>query len=288
MAAGIWCRRLGLSPLVLERGPEVGGQLLNLSNPIVDYPGFPMVTGRALRDHLLAHATAVGVHIRCGVEVQAVDIEARLISTTEGDLHYDKLIIATGARPRRLGVEGEAEMLARGECYSATRHAHLFCGQPVVVVGGGDGAAEAALRLAAAGALVTLVHRSTRFRARPNLLTRLRTDPRIRIWSEATVARILGDKRVEAVEVLCVSQRFVVPAAAVFIRIGVEPASHWLAGVVRLTPTGRVWTDCHGQTSQPGVWAIGDVASEPPHSSIVVAMAQGMMAAKHIALDASG
>ncbi len=288
VSAAIWCRRLGLRVLVLERHSAVGGQVLDIRRPIPDYPGLPAPDGPALAGAFARHLEDVGALVRCGSRAVAVNAALGEVVLAGGEtLAARRLILATGARPRRLNVPGEAEMLARGESYRGSSDAHRFRGLSVVVVGGGDRALENAVFLAEAGARVTLIHRDDRFRARPVYLEAARHHPGITMWKHARVTRILGAGRVEgvAVEPADGGEEQAVECAAVFVYIGMEPDSALVRGQVVLEPDGRVRTDDWGRTSAPNVFAAGDVRTPPVLSSIATAVAQGMAAAKAISLE---
>ncbi len=287
LAAAVWCRRLRLRTLVLERAAAPGGQALEIDHPVEDYPGLRARDGRALAAALLDHARAAGAEVLVDQHVQRIASIPGGVQVAAGTATFSarRLILATGARPRRLGVPGEAEMIARGENWRGSRHAARFGGKPVAVVGGGDRAVQNALMLAQASASVTLIHRSPRFRARSEFLAPALRHPRIRILI-GTVLRILGQERVEGLEVAPHGQPSVtLPVAAVFVYIGMEPASELVAGLVERDGDGLVRADSAGRTTFPEIYAVGDVRTPPEFRSIITAAGQAMAAAKDIALS---
>jgi thioredoxin reductase (NADPH) len=298
IASLIWSLRLGLNALLLEKEEELGGQLLQVFNPIIDYPGLPVADGRELQQHFVNHLRHWEHCVRCRVEAESLDLAARKVHS-RGETYQSRfLILALGARPRRLGVPGEEEMLARGEVYSVARDRERFRGRRVAVVGGGDRALEGALLLAEEGAEVLLIHRSDRFRARQEFLGPVRRHPRIRLFTHAVVREIVGRQRTEGVVVArlprgeggreqgAVEDFF--PAEAVFVRIGVEPNSHLLSGQLPLDEDGYVVVNETGETGVENVFAVGDLCTRPQFSSISMATAQGMVAAKTIAARLAG
>lgn len=295
LAAAIWCRRLGLRTLVLEKAARPGGQVLEIAQPIRDYPGIPATDGPSLAAALAGQAREAGAEILVHTAALAVETAADVlrVSAESGTFTARRLIVATGARPRLLGVPGEAEMIQRGEVWRGSRDAMRFAGKEVAVVGGGDRALQNALMLAEAGAAVTLIHRSARFRARREFLAAAADHPRVRILA-GTVTRILGAGRVEAVEVAPLPQAaarvatLTLPVAAVFIYIGMEPVSDLVRGWAELEGEGLVKTDVAGRTAASGIFAVGDVRTPPEFRSIVTAAGQGMTAAKAVALDLDG
>ncbi len=292
IASLIWSMRLGLDALLLEKERELGGQLLHVFNPIIDYPGLPVSDGRELQKHFVNHLQHWEHCVRCGVEAESLDLDARTVFSRDGTYQSRFLILALGARPRRLGVPGEQEMLRRGEVYSVARDRWNFSGRRVAVVGGGDRALEGALLLAETGAEVLLIHRSGRFRARQEFLDSARSHPRIRFLTETIVRQIVGRERTEGIVVAPAdsaerhaksAKGAFFPVEAVFVRIGVEPNSQLLTGQLPLDEEGYVVVNETSETGVANVFAVGDLCTRPQFSSISTATAQGMMAAKTIA-----
>ena len=193
------------------------------------------------------------------------------------------IILAMGASDRRLWVPGEAELLQRGEVYSASRDRDRFAGRPVSIVGGGDRAFEGALLLAERGADVTLIHRSDKFRARTEFTDPVLVHPRVRIIQPAQVTAIQGDTRIRSITVVHgdgTEEQIAVDA--LLVRLGVEPHSHLVRGLVETDESDFIVTNRMGQTNAEGVYAIGDICTRPMYSSIATATGQGMTTAKAI------
>lgn len=310
LAAALWCRRLGLRTLVLERASAPGGQAREILHPVRDYPGLMAPDGRALAEAFLRQAREAGAEVRLEAPAAAIEPaadggaggEAVRVACGGETLVARRLILAAGARPRRLGVPGEAEMIARGEVWRGSRDGARFAGRPVAVVGGGDRALQNALLLAEAGAAVTLIHRSRCFRARRAFLAPALAHPRIRVLTGAVVRRIAGESRVEAVEVDPApgaprppgAAPARLPVDAVFVYVGMEAAADLVRGRVALEEDGRVRVDGAGRvltgTGAPlqGVYAAGDVCTPAALRSIAASVGQGMIAAKAAALDLEG
>jgi thioredoxin reductase (NADPH) len=282
LSAAIWLRRFDLHPIVLDNHDRPGGQLLSIGNLIPDFPGVPDVGGPDLAGRLAAHATALGVQIHQGITVQGIDPESGVVHTTLGPYGYDRLIIASGSRQKTLGIPGEAEMLGRGEVYSASQDAQRLAGQIVVIVGGGDRAVENALLLAEAAVQVVLVHRSPAFRGQDRFLDRMAKTANIEIRAPARVLRIVGGDRVEGVEIEQGTETRLLPCAAVLVRIGVTGNVSFLNDASLVDERGFLRVDDHCRTRLPNVWAIGDAALDPFFASISAGIGQAAIVAKQL------
>ena len=285
LSAGLWCDDLGLGALVLERNAEVGGQLLWVYNPIFNHLGVRASGGRELRDCFAAHAGEAAFELRTNVEIESVDLRARRVTLAGGgELRAESVVIATGVRRRRLGIPGEEEFAGRGVMESGARDRELFAGQDVCVVGGGDAAVENALMLAEICASVTLVHRGKSFRARREMLERLRAERRVAVLTEARLRRIIGGERVEGVEVEQAGalKPFEITVRGVLVRVGVEPNTELFRGQAETDERGYVVVNSEQETSVRGVFAVGDV-SNPAAPTVSGAIGAGATAAKVIA-----
>jgi thioredoxin reductase (NADPH) len=285
LSAALWCDELGLDTLLLEQKSEIGGQLLQVYNPIGNYLGVRAANGLELRDLFAAQIQEVEFDLWTDVEIESADLRARRIRLRSGEqLQSISIIIATGVRRRRLGIPGEAELLGRGVTESATRDRELLSGKDVCIVGGGDAAAENALMLAEVCPTVTLVHRGPRLRARREFAERLKADHRVTVFTESTVERIIGEDEVVAVEILRrgAIKPFQMAVRGVLVRIGVEPNTELFREQIHMDERGYIVTTGEQETSIGGVFAVGDV-SNPLAPTISGATGAGATAAKVIA-----
>jgi thioredoxin reductase (NADPH) len=137
LTAAIYALRARVKTLVLEK-EIVGGQIA-LSDVIENYPGFPSISGQELMEKFEAHAKGFGMEIKfAAVENIGLDGNIKVLKTSEGELQAKAVIVATGAKPRMLGVPGEKEFFGKGVSYCATCDGPFFKGQTIAVVGGGD------------------------------------------------------------------------------------------------------------------------------------------------------
>ncbi|MBI1796475.1 MAG: NAD(P)/FAD-dependent oxidoreductase [Candidatus Eisenbacteria bacterium] len=281
VSAALWAATLGLCTTVIEAGASPGGQLhhihfrpLNLAGSA---PGDGPAIAAALADQLRANA----IETRCGVTAAALEPAAPAVRTASGErIAARAVLIATGVRRRRLDVPGERKLEGRGVSFSATQDRARFAGEDVMVAGGGDAAYENALILAEAGCRVTLVVRG-RPRARREFRDRVAAVPAIDVLEATRITAISGDDRLRAVRLDGPRGAFELPAAGLVIKVGVIPNAEWLAGALERDPEGYVPVDEHCGTSQPRVWAAGEV-THPPLAGLAVAIGHGALAAAAI------
>jgi thioredoxin reductase (NADPH) len=290
LSAALWCDELGLDTLVIEQAAEVGGQLLRVYNPIENYLGVSAADGRELRDLFAAQVEEKEFDLWTEAEVESVDLKAKRVRLRSGEeLQSIALVIATGVRRRRLGVPGESEFAGRGVLESGRLERERVAGEDVLVVGGGDAAAENALLLAEVCATVTLVHRGKSLRARPEFAERVRADHRINVFTETTLRAILGGERVESVEMLRAGalKPLRMAVRGVLVRVGVEPNTELFRGQLHADERGYVVVSGEQETSAEMVFAVGDV-SNPLAPTVSGAAGAGATAAKVIASRLSG
>jgi len=284
LSAALWCADLGLRAAVLERGLELGGQLLWTHNPIRNYLGAEASNGRELRDVFLRQVGEKKVELVTNAEVTSVDVVDRRVELRNGDTKSaTHLIIATGVSRRRLGIPGELEFVGKGVLQSGVRDREQVRGKRVVVIGGGDAALENSILLRETGAEVTLVHRRGEFSARPGVFVAGKKKKGVEFVTGHVVSEIGGNDRVEEVSITDVStgESKSIPCDAVLIRIGVEPNTGFLRDQVERDADGYITVDRFCRTNVSGVFAVGDVAN-PKSPTISTAVGMGATAAKSI------
>jgi thioredoxin reductase (NADPH) len=285
LSAALWCDELGLDTLVVEQAAEVGGQLLRVHNPVENHLGARAANGRELRDVFAAQVEGREFDLWTEAEIESVDLKAKRVRLRSGEeLRGIALVIATGVRRRRLGVPGESEFEGRGVLESGRLERESVAGEDVLVVGGGDAAAENALLLAETCATVTLVHRGRSLRARAEFAERLRGEHRVTVFNETTLERILGGERVESAELLRAGalKPMRMAVRGVLVRVGVEPNTELFAGQLHTDERGYVVVTGEQETSAEMVFAAGDV-SNPLAPTVSGAAGAGATAAKVIA-----
>lgn len=284
MSALLWCNSLGLRGQLIERAPEMGGQMLMMFHQVFNYPGLAGLTGAEMRDRFVGHLAQLGLVWRTGCAIDRVDLRGRRVLCDGVWLDAGALVLATGARKRRLDIPGEDRFAIRGGIsYSATRDHSLYAGKRVSVIGGGDSAVENALILSRVCPHVTLIHRSDRFRARDEWFAEAARTPNITMMPHTDVLAIEGGDRVERLRIEdCRTRRpGEIETEGVFIRVGMAPNTELFREQIELDEEGYIKVDSSQRTSLPEVYAIGDVC-RPVCWSVATAVGHGAIAIKAI------
>ncbi len=284
LAAALYAARAGLDVTVLER-TSAGGQLAQTER-VDNYPGFPEGAGGfELAWSMKEQAERFGARI-ISEEVTGVDLDGTVKTlTTPFSAHRARsVIVATGARPRKLGLDGEDALAGRGVSYCATCDGGFFRGKRVVVVGGGNTAVADALYLSRLASEVVLVHRRDKLRATAIYDAQLASAENIRLVLSTNVTRLHErDGKLAAVDIAAVDGGVETLAVdGLFVAIGTVPNTEFLAGALALDTAGYIIADETGATSAPGVLAAGDVRAKELRQ-VVTAVADGAVCAERAA-----
>ena len=279
LTAAIYAARANLEPLMFE-GYGAGGQLM-LTTDVENYPGFPMgIQGPEMMQAFRDQAERFGTEI-VTADVTKIDFSARPFGVWVGDEEYraESIIVATGASARWLGLDSEDRLRGHGVSSCATCDGFFFKDQRMVVVGGGDSAAEEALYLARIGSHVTVVHRRDHLRASKIMADRVLASDKIAMRWNAEVLDVLGDGKVSAVRVRDVITGDIedIPASAMFVAIGHTPTTELFVGQLDLDEAGYILGD-GTRTNVDGVFVCGDV-QDHVYRQAITAAGSGCMAA---------
>jgi thioredoxin reductase (NADPH) len=282
LTAAIYSGRANLKPLVI-RGHEAGGQL-SLTTLVENYPGFPKgVQGPELIEMMQKQAAEFGAEFLEG-NVTRVDLSRRPFTLEMGEkrLETRTLIIASGATAKMLGLESERKLLGHGVSTCATCDGYFFRGKPVVVVGGGDTAAEEATFLTRYATEVTLIHRRDQLRASKIMQDRILRNEKIKPLWNSVVVDVLDVAKSEVTGVklknTVTGEETVMPTHGLFIGIGHSPNTDLFRGQLEMNEVGYLKTHDGAKTNVPGVFAAGDV-QDSVYRQAVTAAGSGCMAA---------
>jgi len=264
LTAGLYAARARLNAILLERLTP-GGQILT-TDLVENYPGFPEgISGFELVDRMKRQAEKFGLVIQSR-EVEKIELstENKTLVTEKGELEAKAVILACGATPRKLGIEGEAHLTGRGVSYCATCDGPFYREQEVAVIGGGDVAVEEAIFLTRFASKVHLVHRRDQLRAVKLLQDRAMNEEKINFVWDTVPTRITGEAGVEGIDLKNVKtgESSHLPVQGAFIFIGYDPNNDLVKGQVGLDASGFVITNNDMETNCPGVFAAGDIRSK--------------------------
>jgi len=281
LTAGLYTARGKLRSLLLEHG--LTGGLVTTTEWVENYPGFDEgILGSELAQKMERQATRFGLEIVNG-SVSNISINGKIKEVTldSGQKYEAKsVILATGAHPRNLKVDGEDEFRGKGVSYCATCDGAFFKGEQIAVVGGGDSAIQEAIFLTKFAEKVYIIHRRDRLRAEKILQERAFSNSKIEFIWDSVVEKIAGDTGVKALHVRNVKtdEKSSIDVQGVFVYIGYNPNTGFLAGLANLDENNYLITDENMATSAPGVFAAGDVRSKPL-KQIATAVGDGATAA---------
>jgi thioredoxin reductase (NADPH) len=259
--AAIYAKRYSLDVCILDSMGGGGGNTA-MASLIENYPGFPGgISGVELAERVKQQALEVGVPI-VAVTARSLEREDKLWRVGAGEQSFlaYTVIIATGAYPRSMMVPGEVELRGKGVSYCATCDGFFYRGRDVAVVGGGNSAVDESLYLSNLAKTVYLIHRRDQLRAEQYMQDKAFAAPNIQFVWNSVVVRCLGEDSLVGVEVKNVVTEEVseLKVDGVFAAIGHIAKTEWLAGTIDLED-GFVVTDQFMSTSQPGIFACGDI-----------------------------
>lgn len=263
LSAAIYAQRARLSTLLIEEKPLSGGQILD-TYEVDNYPGLPGITGFEMGQKFRAHADRLGAEV-VNAQVLSVrlDGEKKIVTTQKGVYEAKTLIIATGAKHRRLGIPGEDKLVGMGVSYCATCDGAFFKGKTVAVVGGGDVALEDALFLARGSEKVYLVHRRDQFRGAKILQEKVKEAANIEPVLDSVVTEIKGEGQVSSILISSKNgESRELEVQGVFIAVGIEPNSGAVKDLVAQDAGGYIVAGEDTKTSVEGVFAAGDVRTK--------------------------
>ena len=284
LAAAIYAARAELKFIVLEKEIMSGGQIIN-TYEVDNYPGLFHMGGFDLAMKFREHADALGASFVTG-EVEKIEAVpgGKKVVCKDGTVYETKTVILSGgAKHRKLEVPGEESLAGSGVSYCATCDGAFFRGKEVAVVGGGDVAVEDALFLARLCKKVYVIHRRDSFRAAKTLVTRLTEAENVEIIYDSVVKEIQGKFKVESLllENKKTAEERTVSLDGVFIAVGMLPETKAYEGLVAMDAAGYIVADETGVTSDPAVFAAGDIRTKALRQ-VVTAASDGANAVQSV------
>ena len=273
LSAAIYAQRARLNTLVIEEKPLSGGQILD-TYEVDNYPGLQGIGGFELGMKFREHADTLGVTFHTA-QVQKVQAAGYLkeVVTEKETFQTKSVIVATGATHRKLGVQGEEELVGAGVSYCATCDGAFFKGKTVAVVGGGDVALEDALFLARGCEKIYLIHRRDEFRGAKVLQEQVQKTENITVLWNSEVKEIQGENKVEKILLHNNIEETdtTLEVQGIFIAVGIQPNNDAVKEVVAVDEQGYVKALEDTVTSEPGIFAAGDVRTKQLRQVITAA-----------------
>ena len=264
LTAALYTSRSNLKTVIIEQGLP-GGEINNTAD-IENYPGYALISGPELAEKIYQGAMAFGAE-HVSATVQAVEVQGLMKRVITDQKIYEApvVILATGAKHRKLQVPGEEALSGKGVSYCAVCDGFFFRNRQLVVVGGGDSAVEEGTYLTQFADQVTIVHRRDQLRAQKILQDRAFNNDKVDFIWESVVEEIVGDQQVEGVQLRHVTtgERRFFPCQGVFVYVGLIPNSQLVARLGVTDSQGWVLTNGRMETSIPGLMAVGDVRQTP-------------------------
>lgn len=278
--AGIYCSRAGYDTLILS-GILPGGQLVNTTE-VENYPGFEKgIMGPDLMIEMRKQTQRMGTTI-IDDEVVNVDFTHRPFKILTASEEYEgrAVIIATGANPRKMGLEGEQTFAGKGVSYCATCDGPFFKNQELIVVGGGDSALEEATFLTKFATTVHVVHRKETLRASKIMQERAIKNNKIKFHWNSTVVEIKGDQKMRqaVLKNIKTNEEKTLDVAGLFVAIGHEPNTKLFKKQIDLDADGYIILKNKTHTNIEGIFAAGDV-HDRSYRQAITAAGFGCMAA---------
>lgn len=255
LTSALYALRANKKVLVLEAN-SYGGQILN-ANKVDNYPGLPDVSGFEFATNLYNQVNKYGLEIKYET-VLKID-ENKTVFTTNNSYRARAIIIATGAKNRKLNVKDEDIYLGKGVSYCATCDGNFFKNKIVAVVGGGNAALEDALYLSDLASKVYLIHRRDTFRGEDKYLELLESKENVEFILNSNVIKLNGNDVLESIDVKGIDDSVKqIDVSGLFIAVGQEPTNQIFSSLIKLDKSGYIESDDGVHTNVSGIYVAGD------------------------------
>ena len=286
LTAALYLARACYRVIVLEK-EKFGGQI-TITSEVVNYPGIEITDGKTLTEKMRVQAQNFGAEFKLA-EVTSInmDNDVKEVETTKGKIHCLGVLLATGAHPRMIGFEGEAEYKGHGVAYCATCDGEFFTGKDIFVIGGGFAAAEESVFLTKYAKHVTILVREEDFTCAKATADETKANKDITVFYNKEVVRVEGDgvlrsitwkDRITGEET---THKVENDTFGVFVFAGYAPETSLVKGLAEVDERGYIITDKSQMTTREGLFAAGDVCIKPLRQ-VVTAVGDGALAATEL------
>lgn len=284
MTAAIYLKRSGINCCIIER--DVPGGQINKSSSVKNYPGFIDITGPDLSNNIFQQVTELGVPYKYG-NVLKIDVQEdkKIVKTDLEEITTKNIIVATGRKPRKLDIPGEAELIGRGVSYCALCDANFFKDKNVAVIGGANSALEEAIYLSGICNKVTIIYRKDTLRADEIFIEKVKNIDNIEIKYNCEVKRFNEqDGKLKDITLKNNDKEENLEAQGCFIYIGQVPANEAFKNVLDFDDDGYIVVDKHNETKIKGIYAAGDIIKKDTYQ-LITAMNDGVISAVNCIKD---
>lgn len=279
LTAALNLKRLGKSVIVLE-SETFGGQITH--SPLVEnYPCVTAISGSELTSVLFAQCERAGVEFELDRAIKIVHGPRLTVVGESNSYEVGAMIIATGAKPRVLGLENEEKFTGEGVSYCSLCDGAFYKDGTVAVIGGGNSALGEALNLASIARKVYLIHRGKTFRGEKVKLDKLQSLSNVEILTECVVCELSGDDSLQKITISSPNGKRELALDAVFVSIGHEPCNEAFGDIVKLDEQGYVIAGEDCKTSCSGIFAAGDCRTKKVRQ-LTTAAADGSICAEAV------
>lgn len=275
ITASVYAARKKLDFLVLTK--DIGGQAA-LSGDIENYTGYQFISGPELALKFNQHLGAFDINLKIPEAAKKIQKEKKLIKVISDKSEYlsKAVIVATGKRPKSLGVEGEDKFKNKGVSYCVTCDGPLFRDKSVLVVGGGNSALDAVLQMVKISPKVYVINIASELTADPVMIEKARASGKVEIWNNSKIKRIYGQAFVQGVEIEKEGKVHNLNVEGVFVEIGLVPNAGFY-DIVEKNKYGEIIIEGHNKTNIEGIFAAGDVTNVL-EKQIIIACGEGAKA----------
>lgn len=278
LTAALYARRANKSVLILEKA-AFGGQI-TFSPKVENIPGFVSLSGNEFADHLVEQVLAQGAEVELCEALEIKDGDPKTVVTDGGDFLARAVIVATGAKHRRLGLDREETFIGEGISFCAVCDGAFYAGKTVAVIGGGNSALQEAILLSEQCAKVYVVQNLETLTGEQKLRDQLASRPNVEVILGTVVDELLGDAALTGIRIRRVADgsRSDLAIDGMFVAIGLIPQNEPFSGVVSLNSYGYADADESCLTRTPGIFVAGDCRSKKIRQ-VATAAADGAVAA---------
>ena len=277
LTAALYARRAGKSVLILEKA-TFGGQI-TYSPKVENIPGFLELSGNAFAEKLVEQVLEQGAEVECAEVQRVINGDLKSVVTDEGEFTAKAVIVATGAKHRLLGLEGEEELIGEGISFCAVCDGAFYEGKTVAVIGGGNSALQEALLLADLCKTVYVIQNLPHFTGEQALVDRLAERENVQIRFNTTVTQVIGHGTLEAIGLASVGGSCeTLSVDGMFVAIGLVPQNEIVADWTEQDVRGYIVADESCLTKTDGVFVAGDCRTKSVRQ-VTTAVADGAVAA---------